>query len=87
MDKNAFWAKLAALGEDQVRENVGLGLYREKREKWAKEWLRQQEQERTNNMRTLWYITPPGIIIIAIIAGLCVAYLSYRFGWLSAPTQ
>ncbi len=55
MDKDTFWAKLAALGEDQVRENIGLGLYREKREKWANEWLRQQEQERANNMKIRSY--------------------------------
>jgi len=46
MDKDEFWAELDALGEEQVRENIGLGLYREKKEKFAKEWLRKKDQER-----------------------------------------
>ena len=37
--------------------------------------------------KTPWRKTTIGIIVISVFVGLCVAYLSYRFGWLSAPTR
>ena len=80
MDKDTFWAELAALGEDQVREKIGLGLYREKREKWANEWLRQQEQERANNMRAPWYKTWWGKSAIAILIIVLSTALISRLG-------
>ena len=82
MDKDAFWAELNALGEDQVRENVGLGLYASKKETFAREWLRQKETQRSDNKIEPWHKRPWGVALIAIIAGLCVAGLSYYFGWL-----
>ena len=71
MDKDEFWAELETLGIDQVRENIGLGLYREKREKLAIEWLRQQNNNKDSN-RSRWYKNHPIIagIIVTVAGGL-----------------
>lgn len=82
MDKDEFWAELNTLGEDQVREYVGLGLYANKKKKFAKEWLSQKETQRSDNKIEPWHKKSWGVALIAIIAGLCVAGLSYYFGWL-----
>lgn len=39
-EKDKLWAKLDALGEDQVRENLGLGHYDGRRKPYVEEWLR-----------------------------------------------
>ena len=85
MDKDAFWAELAALGEDQVRENIGLGLYREKREKSALEWLRQIDKAEPKP-KTPLHETTLGILLIMIIGGLAVAGAIHLLGWNEGST-
>lgn len=80
MDKDEFWAELDALGEDQVRENIGLGLYREKREKSALEWLRQLDKAKPKP-KTPLHQTVLGTLLIIIVAGLAVAGVVYLLGW------
>lgn len=80
MDKDAFWVELAALGEDKVRENIGLGLYREKREKYALEWLRQLDKAKPKP-KTPLHQTALGMVLIIIIGGLAVAGAVYLLGW------
>ena len=82
MDEDEFWAELNALGEDQVREYVGLGVYHDKRMDLAKEWLSQKETQRSDNKIQPWHKRSWVVALIAIIAGLCVAGLSYYLGWL-----
>ena len=82
VDKDKFWAELEAQGEEPTREKLGLGYYGERKETYVKEWLRQKEQARTINKIEPWHKRPWGVALIAIIAGLAVAGLSYYFGWL-----
>ncbi|MCZ6808608.1 MAG: hypothetical protein O7D92_02500 [Proteobacteria bacterium] len=82
LNKDEFWAKLDALGdEEQVRQKVDVGDYGENKHKWAVAWLAKQDRQKLATKQTPWYKTLPGMIIIGVFIGLCVAYLSYRFGW------
>jgi predicted RNA-binding protein len=88
-DKDKLWAELDTLGEDQVRENVGLGLYGTRRKGSVVEWLRQEEHKRTSRHDTPWRKTLLGKIIIgvviAVVAGLGVLYLADLLGIPSTP--
>ena len=86
MDKIEFWAKLDALDdEEQVHQRVEDDSYAGNKKKWANAWLAKQNRQKLTTKQVPWHKTLPGIIIIGVSIGLCVAYLSYRFGWLGAP--
>ena len=80
----AIYAKFEKIGETQVRINLDTNKYGEASGKraLARIWLDDRSKD---NAKELWHKTCPGIIIIGVSIGLCVAYLSYRFGWFGAP--
>ncbi len=77
-DKDRLWADLDALGEDQVRENLGLGRYGDKRKSGVKEWLRQEEHKRASRHDAQWHKTWWGQAIIAILIIVLAAVLISR---------
>ncbi len=77
-DKDKLWAELDALGEDQVRENLGLGRYGYRRKGGVEEWLRQKEHKRASRHDAQWHKTWWGQAIIAILIIVLAATLISR---------
>ena len=73
-DKDKLWAELDALGEDQVREKLGLGQYGRKKS-GVEEWLRQEEHKRASHHDTTWHKTWWGQAIIAVLIIVLAAVL------------
>ena len=86
-DKDRLWAELDELGEDQIREKLGLGHYGVRRKGGVEEWLRQEEHKRASRDNTPWHKTWLGIVLIGLVIGLSVAGLSYLFGWQGEPNR
>ena len=79
-DKDKLWSELEVVGEDQVRENLGLGRYGDRRKGGVAEWLRQEEHERTGHHDTPWHKTWWGKAAIAIMIIVLAAVLISRLG-------
>ncbi len=74
-EKDKLWAELDALGEDQVREKLGLGHYGDRRRAGVEEWLRQEEHKRASRHKTPWHKTWWGQAIIAVLIIVLAAVL------------
>ena len=77
-EKDRLWAELNALGEDQVREKLGLSHYGGRRKPYVDEWLRQEELKRAGRHQATWHTTWWGQAIIAILIIVLAAALVSR---------
>ena len=99
-EKDRLWAELDALGEDQVRENLGLSGYGRKGGS-VQEWLRKKDQERSderdrsNTAMTLANLniarsaknaawTAAVAAIIAIIVSILIIYRPWFASWFAS---
>ena len=84
VNKDEFWAELDELGEEGVREKYDLGLYAGRKKDHVEAWFNKQDRHMT--ACTPWHKMPLGKIVIGVFittcAGLFVAYVSYRLGWI-----
>ena len=83
-EKNEFRARLEAEGETEVRHKDSVGFYwRPQEQKWAREWLREQEKakeaavatERRENLES-WDANL--ILILVAVIGILVAFILAR---------
>jgi len=77
-DIDKLWAELDALGEDQVREKLGLSHYGGRRKPYVEEWLRQEELKRTSHHYAPWHTTWWGQAIIAVLIIVLAAVVISR---------
>ena len=80
-EKKEFRARLEAEGQAEVRHKDSVGFYwRPQEQKWAREWLREQEKTEETAAATerqqAWYANL--ILILVAIIGILIAFILAR---------
>lgn len=83
------WKKFEADGPEKVRQKLARGLYNQRRERSAREWLKYHAADLDEEVVALeaasyderrWYQKPFGIIVLGLIVVVVGAYLIGALG-------